>query len=68
MHMEFTFKNFEPSEHLKKYARRRLEILKEFLPIVGIDPARFEYTWVSASEGGSETERRRAELLRVRAV
>ena len=33
------------------YARRRLEILKEFLPIVGIDPARFEYTWVSASEG-----------------
>ena len=33
------------------YARRRLELLKEFLPIVGIDPARFEYTWVSASEG-----------------
>jgi len=33
------------------YARRRLELLKEFLPIIGIDPARFEYTWVSASEG-----------------
>ncbi len=33
------------------YARRRLEVLKEFLPIIGIDPARFEYTWVSASEG-----------------
>ena len=33
------------------YARRRLETLKEFLPIVGIDPRRFEYTWVSASEG-----------------
>ena len=33
------------------YARRRLETLKEFLPIVGIDPARFHYTWVSASEG-----------------
>lgn len=33
------------------YARRRLEVLKEFLPIVGIDPQRFEYTWVSASEG-----------------
>lgn len=33
------------------YARRRLEVLKEFLPIVGIDPRRFEYTWVSASEG-----------------
>lgn len=33
------------------YARRRLEILKDFLPILGIDPERFEYTWVSASEG-----------------
>lgn len=33
------------------YARRRLEVLKEFLPVIGIDPARFEYTWVSASEG-----------------
>ena len=33
------------------YARRRLELLREFLPALGIDPARFEYTWVSASEG-----------------
>ncbi len=33
------------------YARRRLEVLKQFLPILGIDPKRFEYTWVSASEG-----------------
>ncbi len=33
------------------YARRRLEILKRFLPIMGIDAKRFEYTWVSASEG-----------------
>ena len=33
------------------YARRRLEVLKRFLPVLGIDPARFEYTWVSASEG-----------------
>ncbi|MDE5833513.1 MAG: hydrogenase iron-sulfur subunit, partial [Desulfovibrio sp.] len=33
------------------YARRRLEIVKEFLPILGIDSRRFEYTWVSASEG-----------------
>ncbi len=33
------------------YARRRLEMLKHFLPILGIDPKRFEYTWVSASEG-----------------
>ena len=33
------------------YARRRLEVLKQFLPILGIDSRRFEYTWVSASEG-----------------
>ncbi len=33
------------------YARRRLEALKELLPFLGIDSRRFEYTWVSASEG-----------------
>jgi len=33
------------------YARRRLEILKEFLPVIGIDERRFSYQWVSASEG-----------------
>jgi coenzyme F420-reducing hydrogenase delta subunit len=33
------------------YARRRLEMLKRFLPVLGIDERRFEYTWVSASEG-----------------
>lgn len=33
------------------YARRRLESLKEFIGIIGIDPRRFSYTWVSASEG-----------------
>jgi coenzyme F420-reducing hydrogenase delta subunit len=33
------------------YARRRLEVLKRFLPILGIEPERFEYIWVSASEG-----------------
>jgi coenzyme F420-reducing hydrogenase delta subunit/ferredoxin len=33
------------------YARRRLEVLNQFLPALGIDPDRFEYTWVSASEG-----------------
>jgi coenzyme F420-reducing hydrogenase delta subunit len=33
------------------YARRRLEVLKRFLPILGLDERRFEYTWVSASEG-----------------
>lgn len=33
------------------YARRRLEVVKRFLPVLGIDSNRFEYTWVSASEG-----------------
>ncbi len=32
------------------YARRRLETLKEFIGVLGIDPRRFVYTWVSASE------------------
>ncbi len=30
MNIAFTFKNFEPSEHLKKYARRRFEKLGRF--------------------------------------
>ena len=33
------------------YARRRLEMLKRFLPFIGIDARRFHYTWISASEG-----------------
>lgn len=33
------------------YARRRLEVLKRFLQVLGLDERRFEYTWVSASEG-----------------
>ncbi|MBG0774876.1 MAG: hydrogenase iron-sulfur subunit [Desulfovibrionaceae bacterium] len=32
-------------------ARRRLEVLARFLPVLGIDPRRFVYTWVSAAEG-----------------
>lgn len=31
MNIVFTFKNFEPSDHLRKYARRRLEKLSRFL-------------------------------------
>ncbi|WP_353116616.1 ribosome-associated translation inhibitor RaiA [Nitratidesulfovibrio sp.] len=31
MNIAFTFKNFEPSDHLKKYARRRLEKLGRFV-------------------------------------
>lgn len=33
------------------YARRRLELLKHFLPFMGIEEGRFQYVWVSASEG-----------------
>jgi coenzyme F420-reducing hydrogenase delta subunit len=33
------------------YARRRLEMLRRFLPVLGVDEGRFEYIWVSASEG-----------------
>ena len=33
------------------YARRRLEMLRRFLPIIGVAEGRFEYVWVSASEG-----------------
>ncbi len=32
-------------------ARRRLEVMQRFLPVLGIDPRRFAYTWVSAAEG-----------------
>ena len=30
MNIAFSFKNFEPSEHLKKYARRRMEKMGRF--------------------------------------
>lgn len=32
------------------YARRRLEVLGHFLPFMGIDPQRFRYSWISATE------------------
>lgn len=32
MNIAFAFKNFEPSDHLRKYARRRFEKLGRFLP------------------------------------
>ncbi len=34
------------------YARRRFNILKNLLEYLGIDPRRFQMSWVSASEGG----------------
>ena len=33
------------------YARRRLKLLKELLEFIGVDPRRFNMSWVSASEG-----------------
>lgn len=33
------------------YARRRFNVLKKFLDYMGIDPRRFQMSWVSASEG-----------------
>ena len=38
------------------YARRRIMILKEFLKTVGIEPERFHFEWVSASEGARFAE------------
>ncbi len=32
------------------YARRRMGLLKEMMEFVGIDPRRFQMSWVSASE------------------
>ena len=34
------------------YARRRLTLLKKFLTTLGIEEERFQFQWVSASEGG----------------
>jgi F420-non-reducing hydrogenase iron-sulfur subunit len=33
------------------YARRKFELLDRMLPHLGVEPDRFKYTWVSASEG-----------------
>jgi len=32
------------------YARRKFELLRRMVPHLGIEPERFRYTWVSASE------------------
>lgn len=34
------------------YARRKFELLDRLVPHLGIEPERFRYTWVSASEAG----------------
>jgi coenzyme F420-reducing hydrogenase delta subunit len=33
------------------YARRRFAVLRRLLDYVGVDPRRFQVSWVSASEG-----------------
>ncbi len=33
-------------------ARRRMAITKDFLEYLGVEPSRFQASWVSASEGG----------------
>jgi F420-non-reducing hydrogenase iron-sulfur subunit len=37
-------------------ARRRIAITKKFLEYLGIEPERFQASWVSASEGGKFAE------------
>lgn len=38
------------------YARRRMAVLKELLQFVGIEPQRFQMSWVSAAEGLKYTQ------------
>ena len=37
-------------------ARRRIAVTKTFLEFIGIEPERFQASWVSASEGGKFAE------------
>jgi coenzyme F420-reducing hydrogenase delta subunit len=38
------------------YARRRITLLKNLLSYVGLEPERFQMSWVSASEGAKFAE------------
>ena len=38
------------------YARRRIALVKELLEFVGLQPERFQMSWVSAAEGTKYTE------------
>lgn len=38
------------------YARRRIKLVKELLEFIGIEPERFQMSWVSAAEGAKYTE------------
>ena len=38
------------------YARRRIALVKELLDYIGLEPERFQMSWVSAAEGTKYTE------------
>jgi len=38
------------------YARRRIALVKELLEFIGLEPGRFQMSWVSAAEGTKYTE------------
>jgi F420-non-reducing hydrogenase iron-sulfur subunit len=38
------------------YARRRIALVKELLEFVGLEPERFQMSWVSAAEGKKYTQ------------
>jgi F420-non-reducing hydrogenase iron-sulfur subunit len=38
------------------YARRRIALVKELMEFIGLDPERFQMSWVSAAEGVKYTE------------
>ena len=38
------------------YARRRISLVKELLEFIGLEPKRFQMSWVSAAEGNKYTE------------
>jgi len=38
------------------YARRRIALVKELLEFIGIEPERFQMSWVSAAEGAKYTK------------
>ncbi len=50
------------------HARRRFAVLRELLDLVGVDPARVTFSWVSASEGPKWQQVVNDTVARVRAL
>jgi len=50
------------------HARRRFAVLRELLDLVGVDPARVTFSWVSASEGPKWQQVVNDAVARVRAL